>query len=51
MKERKLNMVGVKLNDTQLLKIDKMIDEVIINNRTQSIQKLINQKAIIGEVK
>ncbi|MFP9459316.1 hypothetical protein AB6D30_03265 [Pectobacterium brasiliense] len=49
MKEKKLNMVGVKLNDTQLLTIDKMIDGVIIKNRSQAIQKLINLKAILGE--
>lgn len=44
-------MVGVKLNDTQLLTIDKMIDGVMIKNRSQAIQKLINLKEIIGEVK
>ncbi|WP_180999123.1 hypothetical protein [Pectobacterium odoriferum] len=49
MKEKKLNMVGVKLNDTQLLTIDKMIDGVIIKNRSQAIQKIINLKAILGE--
>ncbi|MBQ4790494.1 MULTISPECIES: hypothetical protein [Pectobacterium] len=49
MKEKKSNMVGVKLNDTQLLTIDKMIDGLIIKNRSQAIQKLINLKAILGE--
>lgn len=48
MKEKKENMVGVKLNDTQVETLDKMIDGKTIKNRSQAIQALINKKAILG---
>ncbi|USL56778.1 hypothetical protein IAQ00_13755 [Pantoea ananatis] len=48
MKEKKNNMVGVKLNDNQTETLDKMIDGKTIKNRSQAIQYLINQKIILG---
>jgi len=48
MKQRKNNMVGVKLNDSQTEALDKMIDGRTIKNRSQAIQYLINQKLILG---
>jgi len=48
MKEKKDNMVGVKLNDTQIEMLDKMIDGKTIKNRSQAIQALINKKIILG---
>jgi len=48
MKEKKDNMVGVKLNAQQVLALDQMIDGVTIKNRSQAIQALINKKIILG---
>jgi len=48
MKEKKDNMVGVKLSDTQLAVIDQMVDGKIIKNRGQAIKALINKKIILG---
>lgn len=48
MKEKKSHMVGVKLNDTQVGIIDKMIADGQAKNRSEAIQKLITRKGITG---
>lgn len=47
MKEKKNNMVGVKLNDAQLQLLDKLIEEGKSKSRSGSLQYLINEKLIL----
>ncbi|WP_162900982.1 hypothetical protein [Erwinia persicina] len=48
MKEKKTNYVPVRLNDTQIQILDRMIDGKNIKNRGQAIQALITIKGIFG---
>lgn len=46
-KEKKSTLVGVRLNDSQVKLLDKLIDEnELISNRSQAIQYLINKYII-----
>ncbi len=49
MKEKKNNMVGVKLNDQQCQLLDKMIEQGKSKTRSGGIQFLINEKIILGK--
>ncbi|HCA0103477.1 ribbon-helix-helix domain-containing protein [Pseudescherichia vulneris] len=49
MKEKKNNMVGTKLNDSQLQLLDRLIEEGKAKSRSGSIQYLINEKIILGK--
>ncbi len=47
MKEKKNNMVGVKLNDTQLSFLDQMVKSGRCSTRSSALQLLINEKIIL----
>lgn len=49
MREKKTNMVGVKLNDAQLQLLDQLIADGKSKSRSGSLQYLINEKIILGK--
>lgn len=48
MKEKKGNMVGVKLSDSQVKILDDLIANGVATSRSSAIQYLIKKQAILG---
>lgn len=48
MKEVKQHQVGVKLNDGQIVLLDKLITDGKAKTKASAIQYLINQQMILG---
>jgi|GEM_PF-925045 len=51
MKQNKNNMVGVKLNDTQIELLDQLIADGKCKTRSGGLQYLINEKLILSNKK